>query len=147
MPWYEPRTSRLLQVFTSDQSDSAAISHYQADIFVKLDFRVRKPATLTTPPSRGRPSSSSSTTIFERSVSLCGSSFNRSFVEIHLLSTQFSSFAFRPYIRTSITVAFNFHTTSRSNFVAIKFLSVRSMDENKTYRITLCFIKKVQYRC
>lgn len=44
-----PRTSRLLRVFIGDQSDSAAISHYQHDIFVKLDFRVRKPATLSLP--------------------------------------------------------------------------------------------------
>lgn len=48
--------SRLLQVFTDDQSDSAAISHYQTDIFVKLDFRVRKPATLAAPTPLRRPS-------------------------------------------------------------------------------------------
>lgn len=37
-----------LQVFTGDRADSAAISHYQTDIFVKLNFSLRKPAISTT---------------------------------------------------------------------------------------------------
>lgn len=45
----------FFEFLSATESDSAAISHYQLDIFVKLDFRVRKPATLTTFPPFPRP--------------------------------------------------------------------------------------------